>query len=454
MYNHWSPNQNEIMTNSMNSPHDPYKVRSTESNPYGAPQTGSHQWQDSRTSAGSAHDPSALIRTIWSTRPVRLPSEQNSDAWVFGVAEGIGVRYNIDANLVRLFFAILAITGGGGFLLYGLCILLMPKYSVPLSPLEAVLNNTKDPRYSEEKDWAYALIVIIAITTFGAGWLTDGWGLVGLSVGALLLWLLHQRQPEVPPALHWHPYPSSPVDGNKDAPKASESNLPMGEAQSDQADPVFTPVEGFEPKRQTPPSWDPLGAAPFAWDLPDPDQVLGAQTVDSSSTATGTTKKKRSGLRKFVMGVLGVALGIALVMSAFVAAGLVFGEPDSSSSTIGSTGAVYLVDSEAGKTDISISSTTVLLDDLTINSDSKHDINTYSSAVTIELPSQTTGPSYRIRTECEAIFGAVSNCADARDHVVKGNDWTPELASDTGRLPMLRLHIKSVFSSVDVQTGK
>lgn len=43
------------------------------------------------------------LHQMWDARPVRLPREQGSEAKFLGVCEGIGVRYQIDPTLVRIF---------------------------------------------------------------------------------------------------------------------------------------------------------------------------------------------------------------------------------------------------------------------------------------------------------------------------------------------------------------
>nr|WP_231139826.1 PspC domain-containing protein [Corynebacterium pseudotuberculosis] len=48
------------------------------------------------------------LHQMWDTRPVRLPREQASEAKFLGVCEGIGVRYQIDPTLVRIFFVLFA----------------------------------------------------------------------------------------------------------------------------------------------------------------------------------------------------------------------------------------------------------------------------------------------------------------------------------------------------------
>lgn len=52
---------------------------------------------------------------------------RSDDKMILGVAGGLAQYFNIDATIVRLVFAVLAMTGGGGVFLYVLLALLMPE---------------------------------------------------------------------------------------------------------------------------------------------------------------------------------------------------------------------------------------------------------------------------------------------------------------------------------------
>ena len=49
-----------------------------------------------------------------------------TDSWLAGVCGGLGEYLNIDPTLVRLFFVLLALTGGHGVLLYLILCVIMP----------------------------------------------------------------------------------------------------------------------------------------------------------------------------------------------------------------------------------------------------------------------------------------------------------------------------------------
>lgn len=71
--------------------------------------------------------------------------------------------------------------------------------------------------------------------------------------------------------------------------------------------------------RRTPPAWDPLGAAPFAWDLPEPGPDP-AQPTESASAAGDLLLGRSRG------GVIGrVFLGLALLTGGSLAAGMLAG---------------------------------------------------------------------------------------------------------------------------------
>lgn len=189
------------------------------------------------------------MRAMWSTRPYRLPSSQGSSAPWAGVCEGIGIRYQIDPLIVRILFVCSAFFGFG-LLAYLLCWLVMPRYSVPLSPVEAIFSKAQDPRYAKDRETGWILIVVLAVLGLLVGSMTHTVVLT-LLIGLLLWWMLHSKEP-LPPQVTLDS--AVPVPGFVDT---------LGEPE------VFG--------RTQPPAWDPLGTAPFAWDLPEPPPAPTAQ---------------------------------------------------------------------------------------------------------------------------------------------------------------------------------
>ncbi|GLU50090.1 PspC domain-containing protein [Nocardiopsis ansamitocini] len=58
-----------------------------------------------------------------------------------GVCGGIGAFTGVDANIVRLAFAVFTLLGGSGILLYLIAWLLMPEEGAQSSVLEHIIRN-------------------------------------------------------------------------------------------------------------------------------------------------------------------------------------------------------------------------------------------------------------------------------------------------------------------------
>ena len=196
------------------------------------------------------------VRQMWDSRPPRIPSEQGGNAKVAGVCEGIGVRYQIDPTIVRVLFVVSLFTLGGGLAAYLLAWMCMPRYGMATAPVQAVIRNRAQltPPELRERSTGWWLIVFFILTS--GVWTTES-SLASSGILAVLLlfgawWLLHQRTPQAPSGL---------------LAEAPATTLPTPVDLS-----AYTPAEGtaVPPGRTAPPSWDPLGAAPFAWHLPEP----------------------------------------------------------------------------------------------------------------------------------------------------------------------------------------
>ncbi len=200
----------------------------------------------------------ATARHLWETRPPRIPSEQGGNAKIAGVCEGIGVRYQIDPVIVRVLFVVAALTMGGGIAAYLLLWLLMPRYGLRLSPLQAVAQGKDRLSAPERRErgngwWLlFFFLIYSGILTLGGAGAFASSTVFTLALTGAAWWLLHRRQPQ-PPA------------GLLAEPPARTMPEPVNLSS-------LHPAEGapYPPGRPTPPAWDPLGTAPFAWDLPDP----------------------------------------------------------------------------------------------------------------------------------------------------------------------------------------
>ncbi len=243
---------------------------------------------------------SETITRMWETRPPRIPSDQGGDAKVAGVAEGIGVRYQIDPTIVRIAFVVATLSVGGGVAAYLLAWLCMPRYGMAVAPIQAIARPGDRLDEVEKKERPAGWWLLIFFVLF-SGVLTVGTGGLGatavLGILALLVawWGLHLKEPLPPAGLI------------RQAPKPMPRPVDLS---------GFTYPEGYDTPRQTPPAWDPLGTAPFAWDLPDPPPLA-------------TPKKKRPKIWLWVFAGFAVTLLVAsLAVSWFLPRNYDVGEQD------------------------------------------------------------------------------------------------------------------------------
>ncbi|MGB7239267.1 MAG: PspC domain-containing protein [Rhodococcus sp. (in: high G+C Gram-positive bacteria)] len=286
---------------------------------------------------------SEQLQQMWRTRPYRLPQRGH----VAGVAAGIGYRYGVDPVLIRVALVVGTIFGGAGIVLYLAAWLLFSKAGDSASPAESLMGRGHSSE-SNTKVIVLVVALVIAVSTIGP----VGVGLGGSGVISMLallagVWLLHQRQPEPPeflpggaqvyaqqgfPISFNTPYTPNPWAGANYRPP----NYPAGN--SNYSPPMYTPyttlpksyvptppkapdaqaepttvdlsksnAESTRPAEPTPPSWDPLGVAPFAWDLPEPTAVHVPDAAE---------KKKRS---RWTSSFIGLAL-LATAITGGVAA--------------------------------------------------------------------------------------------------------------------------------------
>jgi phage shock protein PspC (stress-responsive transcriptional regulator) len=171
------------------------------------------------------------LKDFWATRPRRSLRDRK----IAGVAAGIAQRYHIDPVVVRIGFVVAALCNGAGLLIYLLGWLLLAREDDEVSPAEALVTKG---RSSTSTGLTVLLCVLLLPTSgfFAGGGFPMISGVV-LSVGAL--YLLHRNRGH------------------------------LGRAACSAAS-----AHDTAPAVPTPPAWDPLGAAPFAWDLPEPGQAV------------------------------------------------------------------------------------------------------------------------------------------------------------------------------------
>ena len=211
-------------------------------------------------------DVHGAFREMWETRPPR----PRDDRQVAGVAAAIARRYDIDPVLVRVGFVVAAFFGIGAALYIAGWIVL------PDAPADPAVPESRK-RGLLVVGLAIATIVSVASIFGGHG--GHGGFVFPLLATLVLLFLLHRSrghrgvsgpgraaglaQPPTgagAPSQSWPPQAAgAPAEGATTQRPARGVSLVKGVSASS------PPTD--DPK---PPSWDPLGAAPFAWDLPEP----------------------------------------------------------------------------------------------------------------------------------------------------------------------------------------
>jgi len=208
-------------------------------------------------------DVHGAFREMWETRPAR----SRTDRQVAGVAAAIARRYDIDPVLVRIGFVVAAFFGIGAALYIAGWIVL------PEAPA--------DPAVPESRRRGMLVVGLVIATVGSVFSLFHGRGgfVFPLLATLALLFLLHRSRsdrgvpgrraegiaqthwtgPGAPPQ-SWPPHAAAGAPGQAD--DGGATSVVEGVSLVKESTPLLD-----DPK---PPSWDPLGAAPFAWDLPEP----------------------------------------------------------------------------------------------------------------------------------------------------------------------------------------
>ncbi|MFP5069702.1 PspC domain-containing protein [Pseudonocardia nantongensis] len=194
------------------------------------------------------------LRDIWTSRPVR----PRDDRKLAGVAAAVARRYEVDPTLIRIGFVVSALVGPG-----------LPLYLASCAVLPDAGPPGAGPAPSRPGSaLSVVLLALAAVLTIPLVFQPDR--LIATVATAALLLALHLTRGARPggraaaiaatPVPAWSGGPAGPVG----VPAGGETAAAPGAGAAAPAVPV-----PLEPVR-TPPDWDPLGAAPFAWDLPEP----------------------------------------------------------------------------------------------------------------------------------------------------------------------------------------
>ncbi|AHI01498.1 hypothetical protein KALB_8140 [Kutzneria albida DSM 43870] len=241
---------------------------------------------------GQAINVEELLKDFWATRP-RRPKQGRLIA---GVATGIARRYAVDPVLVRVLLVVSAIYGGAGVLLYLAGWLVLAEEDDEVSPAESVLGRGSS---SSSRGFTVVLAVLGAVAIsylfnnpFGG--FSGFFGLLALLAGLVVL---HNGRAHL---------------GTPGAPTTPRNSTTAGGAMTSSSQTLS-------------PDWDPLGAAPGGWDLPDPfDSKPAPATSATEPLAPPPPPPPAPPLQPTGPGhhshVTGVTFGLALVTGAVLAA--------------------------------------------------------------------------------------------------------------------------------------
>jgi phage shock protein PspC (stress-responsive transcriptional regulator) len=254
----------------------------------------------------SRTDVGETLREMWETRPAR----PRDDRQVAGVAAAIARRYDIDPVLVRVGFVVAAFSGIGAALYVAGWILLPNEPADPTAP-----------RPSRPRGFLVVGLAIAAAITMGSVFGGNGPDvLLPLLVVAGLLYLLHRSR------------------GGRAAQAQAAEDAPTVATAAEAGPSLVKDPAASTVAAPTPPAWDPLGAAPFAWDLPEPSPepaappprrppvtpvTLGLALIAGSATAVIMMFGGMLTLTNLAVlcGVVLAVLGAGLVVGAFLRSG-------------------------------------------------------------------------------------------------------------------------------------
>lgn len=212
------------------------------------------------------------VRDFWATRPRR----RAGDSKIAGVAAAISRRYAIDPVLVRVAFVVTTLFSGAGVLLYLLGWLLLPVETDQASAAGSMVGRGR----SSMSATLTIVLVLLLIPAAGAVFSGRASGVLALAAALGALVLLHRSRAALGEIPESSPHAEARSEGTPQTvqapgePVAPEAPGTTPEAPGTTMAPsTTTPAPNTTTDaadRSAPPAWDPLGVAPFAWDLPEP----------------------------------------------------------------------------------------------------------------------------------------------------------------------------------------
>jgi phage shock protein PspC (stress-responsive transcriptional regulator) len=212
------------------------------------------------TQGSSADKVEDTVKDFWASRP-RRPRQGRV---LGGVAAGIGRRYNIDPVLVRVVLVVAAVFGGSGVLFYLLGWLFLASDDDEVSAFEGMLNRG----HSSVSTGFTVILCLLLIPASSFVWGGHLSTLVGAAIVVAALYLLHRGRGDRGRVVGQQPAGAA-MPTAYGPPAGAAPTGPGSVADDGTADTAGADTAAEQP--QQPPAWDPLGAAPFAWDLPDPN---------------------------------------------------------------------------------------------------------------------------------------------------------------------------------------
>ena len=271
--------------------------------------------------SGTAREFGEQLKDLWATRPVRPAGDKK----LFGVAGAIGHRFDVDPVLIRVVFVVSALMGGAGVAVYLLCALLF-KYQDDALRVHESMFHRKDEGKS-----LFLPIVLTILAVLAGPWAISGSDIDTLSwviVLALFVGLygLYRHCPRPPAYMEWaysrgpredmHPASPAYMMNKSQMTQWERQGRPGRPADYDSRGATSTEDEGFSlyDGEGTPPSWDPLGTARFAWDLPEPPPA-GAGAFDATKDDSARKGPRLTWIFISLAAVAGIA---AFVLGRFI----------------------------------------------------------------------------------------------------------------------------------------
>lgn len=232
------------------------------------------------------------VKDFWASRP-RRPQHGRKIA---GVAAAVGNRYGVDPVVVRVALVAATVFGGVGVLFYLLGWLFFADERDEVSAIEGLIGRGRSSTSAGlTVCLSIALFPAVSWTFSGGGFADGGWfnggGLIGLTLIIAALYLLHRSR------------------GHLNRPVGAIG----GYAASTGASASFTAASTATPSAAgtAHPAWDPLGAAPLAWDLPDPNPTPPTHSPQSRPPAP--CGRSKVGVITFAVALVVGGVGAALV---------------------------------------------------------------------------------------------------------------------------------------------